>query len=61
MFTKSKLSFYTHCALVLNVSLVWFGLVCLSSISSIVGYLMPNPVFTYIIYDLQTLFVDAHS
>ena len=32
-------------------------------VSTIVGYLMPNPVFTYIlnIYDLQTHFVDTHS
>ena len=34
--------------------LVWFGLVWFYDISTIVGYLMPNPVFTYKlnIYDL---------
>ena len=26
----------------------WFGLVWFSGISNIVGYSMPNPVFTYI-------------
>ena len=32
---------------------VWFGLVWFYSISTIVGYLMPNPFYTYIlnIYD----------
>ena len=29
--------------------LVWFGLVGFYGISIIVGYLMPNPVFTYIL------------
>ena len=33
--------------------LVWFGLVWFYGISTIVGYLMPNPIYTYIlnIYD----------
>ena len=30
--------------------LVSFGFVCFSGISTIVGYLMPNPVFTYCIW-----------
>ena len=32
----------------------WFGLVWFYGISTIVGYLMPNPVFTYVlnIYNL---------
>ena len=34
--------------------LAWFGLVRLYGISTILGYLIPNPVYTYIlnIYDL---------
>ena len=28
---------------------LWFGLVRFNGISTIVGYLMPNPVFTYIL------------
>ena len=27
--------------------LIWFGLVCLYGISTIAGYLMPNPFYTY--------------
>ena len=34
---------------------VWFY-----DISTIVGYLMPNPVFRYKIYDLRAYFVDIH-
>ena len=30
--------------------LVWFGLVWFYGISTIVGYLMPNPFYTYIKY-----------
>ena len=38
-----------------------FGWVEFYGISTIVGYLMPNPVYTYIsnIHDLQTHFVDS--
>ena len=34
--------------------MIWFGLVRFYGISTIVGYLIPNPVYTYIldIYDL---------
>ena len=34
--------------------MIWFGLVWFYCISTIVGYLMPNPVYIYIlnIYDL---------
>ena len=28
----------------------WFGLVVLYGISTLAGYLMPNPVYTYILY-----------
>ena len=38
----------------LNLFVFWFGLVGFYGISIIVGYLMPNPLYTYIlnIYDL---------
>ena len=34
--------------------MIWFGLVWFYGISTIVGYLMPNPLYTYMlnIYDL---------
>ena len=40
----------------LRFGLVWFSLVWFYGISTIVGYLMSNPVFTYVsdIYDLKT-------
>ena len=45
---------------ILWFGLVWFGLVGFHGISTIVGYLMPNSVYTYVlnIYDLLTHFVD---
>ena len=48
---KKQRTIYLFC-------LVWF-----SGTSTIVGYLMPNPVFTYIlnIYDSQNHFVDTYS
>ena len=38
----------------INEEIVWFGLVWFYGISTFVGYLMPNPLYTYIldIYDL---------
>ena len=38
----------------MHMILVWFGYVWFYGISTIVGYLMPNPFYTYIlnIYDL---------
>ena len=46
---KSSLSIYTK--------YIWFGLVGFYGISTIVGYLMTNPLYTYIlnIYDLISL------
>ncbi len=43
------------------LGLVWLGLVWFGHISTILGYLMLNPLYTYIlnIYDLQTHFVDT--
>ena len=39
------------------IKYIWFGLVGFYGISTIVGYLMPNPLYTYIlnIYDLVGL------
>ena len=41
----------------------WFGLVGFYGISTIIGYLMPNPVYTYIlnIYDLVSLDFMAYQ
>ena len=33
----------------ISIDLVWFGLVWFYGISTIVGYLMSNPVYTYIL------------
>ena len=42
---------------------MWFGLVGFCGISTIVGYLMPNPLYTYIldIYDLAWLVFMAYQ
>ena len=42
-FFKAKFSLYIH------IKYVWFGLVGFCGISTIVGYLMPNLVFTFIL------------
>ena len=41
----------------------WFGLVWFNGISNIVGYLMPNPLYTYIlnIYDFVWLVFMAYQ
>ena len=46
-----------------GVIMVWFGLVWFYGISTIVGYLMPNPLYTYIlnIYDLVWLGFMAYQ
>ena len=42
---------------------IWFGLVWFYGISTIVGYLMPNPLYTYVlnIYDLFWLGFMAYQ
>ena len=40
---SSKIGFYIY------IEYIWFGLVWFYDISTIVGNLMPNPVFTYIL------------
>ena len=56
----SSMLFAFHITLI-TFGLVWFGLVWFYSISTIVNYLMLNPVCTYIsnIYNLSTQFVDT--
>ncbi len=41
----------------------WFGLVWFYGISTIIGYLMPNPLYTYILdmYDLVWLWFMAYQ
>ena len=43
--------------------MVWFGLVWFDGISTIEGYLMPNPLYTYILnrYDLVWLGFMAYQ
>ena len=57
-FLESKCSFQW---LVIVILQLWFG--WFYGMSTIIGYLMLNPVYTYIlnIYDLWTHFVDTHS
>ena len=52
---KSSLDIY--------IKYIWFGLVGFYGISTIVGYLMPNPLYTYIlnIYDLAWLGFMAYQ
>ena len=49
--------FNTKFCLYIYIEYIWFGLVGFYGISTIVGYLMPNSVYTYIlnIYDLVWL------
>ena len=50
-------SFNARSSLYIYIKYIWFGLVWFYGISTIVGYLMPNPLYTYIlnIYDLVWL------
>ena len=43
--------------------MIWFGLVWFNGISTIVGYLMTNPLYTYIfdVYDLVCLGFMVYS
>ena len=49
--------FYAKSSLYIYIKYIWFGLVGFYGISTIVGYLMPNPLYTSIlnIYDLVWL------
>ena len=45
-----------------NICLIWFGLVWFYGISTIVGYLMPNPFYTYKqFYFKQFSLAQVHS
>ena len=50
-------------SLYIYIKYIWFGLVGFYGISTIVGYLMPNPLYTYIlnIYDLVWLGFMAYQ
>ena len=54
---KAKSSLYIY------IKYIWFGLVRFYGISTIVGYLMQNPLYTYIlnIYDLVWLGFMAYQ
>ena len=54
---NAKSCFYIH------IEYIWFGLVGFYGISTIVGYLMPNPLYTYTlnIYDLVWLDFMAYQ
>ena len=41
--------FYAKSSLYIYIRYIWFGLVGFYGISTIVGYLMPNPLYTYIL------------
>ena len=43
--------------------MIWFGSVGFNGISTIIGYLMPNPLYTYIlnVYDLVWLGLMAYQ
>ena len=51
--------FNSKSSLYIYIKYIWFGLVGFYGISTIVGYLMPNPLYTYILnkYDLVRLWV----
>ena len=55
--------FNAKSSLYIYIKYIWFGLVGFYGISTIVGYLMPNPLYTYIsnIYDLVWLCFMAYQ
>ena len=55
--------FNAKSSLYIYIKYIWFGLVGFYGISTIVGYLMPNPLYTYIlnIYDLVGLGFMAYQ
>ena len=57
MFTKQNLSKKIRYK---RLSVIFIGFILFWDISTIVGYLMPNPLHTHLlnIYDLETYFVD---
>ena len=42
--------FNAKSSLYIYIKYIWFGLIGFYGISTIVGYLMPNPLYTYILY-----------
>ena len=55
--------FNAKSSLYIYIKYIWFGLVGFYGISTIVGYLMPNPLYTYIWnkYDLVWLGFMAYQ
>ena len=55
--------FNAKSSLYISIKYIWFGLVWFYGISTIVGYFMPNPVYTYIsnMYDLVWLGFIAYQ
>ena len=55
--------FNTKSSLYIYIKYIWFGWVGFYGLSTIVGYLMPNPLYTYIlnIYDLVGLGFMAYQ
>ena len=55
--------FHTKSSLYIYIKGIWFGFVGFYGISITVGYLMPNPLYTYIlnIYDLVWLDFMAYQ
>ena len=45
-------------SLYIYIKYIWFGFVWLYGISTIVGYFMPNPFYSYIEYMITKHFVD---
>ena len=61
--TKANQSFNAKSSFYIYIKYIWFGLVGFYGISTIVGYSMPNPLYTYIlnIYDLVGLGFMAYQ
>ena len=46
---QSLYTLFIKCSLYIYIKYIWFGLVGFYGISTIVVYLMPNPLYTYIL------------
>ena len=57
-FNHSRL-FTAKSSLYIYIKYIWFNLVGFYSISTIVGYLMPNPLYTYILYIYDFVWLNS--
>ena len=48
LFQSNSWNYLTVWKEMINSKLIWFGLVCFYGISTNVGYLIPNPAYTFI-------------